>query len=514
MEDTIFNIIKENNVIGKGSFGKIYYNPKSFPNYVVKRMKKYNNYGNNFILNNVKELWWYSLISKHDNYDDSELLNIDNINLNNINTDNIPKLLNYHIDSNYIYLLLEYKGISLHNLIKDICINDIDKERYIETIKLIPMIIYTCSKIFLQLHNANMRHGDITISNIMYNKKENDKFKQISIIDWGSFVFSKLTINNYNQCAPEFMAPELDSNSYYNTHLIETPSIKSDIYSLGLVILYILDPSKNIGKYIDQYIKESEMFDDVSNLIDEMIIFIKNKYQNVNIEQYIDERIFYILKKMLDINTNTRIDIESLYMDELFSNYRKQELKFNPHYIKNILRDNKPVHFDEFQNILIEQTYNYLKIFKSKTFKNKNSKNFKLFDTRIILMPTVQLFYKLMEHNKLHKNNQQNTINYYIISYLCCLKWIDIIFNDDISIYHLFELYVDLYPLFSKILNKSIVLDLVNFTTFFDLTFYNIFNIFYKNSNNIVIYPYLMDYKHDYIDYSEIKKMLLDIDHL
>jgi hypothetical protein len=515
MEDTIFNIIKYNNIIGKGSFGKIYYNPKIFPNYVVKKIKKYNNFGNNFILNNVKELWWYSLISKHDSYD------------NSINSNNIPKLINYHINSDNIYLLIEYKGISLYNLTKDTYTNvsnNIDKDKYIKTIKLIPMIIYTCSKIFLQLYNANMRHGDITISNIMFNKNENDEFKQISIIDWGSIVFSKLNINNCNQCALEYIAPELDKNSYEFFNNI--PSIKSDIFSLGCVILYILDPLKTIKKYFDNYMKESECLDDISNLMDEMIEHIKIQHKEIindeTLSQTLDERVFYLLKKMLNINTNTRIDIESLYMDQLFDEYRKKESIFNQYHIKNILRINQPIHSDNYKNILVEETYNYLKMFKTNNLKKKYSKQFKLFDTRIILTPALQLFYKFInyynDYSKIHQENdtnntyKSNNINYYIISYLSCIKWIDILFNDDITIYHLFELYTHLYNLFSSIMQKSIVLDLVNFTTFFDLTFYNIFKKFYNESENIIIYPYLLDYKYVCVDYSDIKKNLLTTD--
>ena len=40
MNDVIFNIVNENNVIGKGSFGKVYYSPKSYPEYIVKKMEK------------------------------------------------------------------------------------------------------------------------------------------------------------------------------------------------------------------------------------------------------------------------------------------------------------------------------------------------------------------------------------------------------------------------------------------------------------------------------------------
>ena len=78
---------------------------------------------------------------------------------------------------------------------------------------------------------------------------------------------------------------------------------------------------------------------------------------------------------MLDININTRIDIDSLYMDELFTKYRIQEPQFNKCFLKNILRKREPIGFDIFQNLLIEQTYHYLKKFRSRIINNvRNSK--------------------------------------------------------------------------------------------------------------------------------------------
>lgn len=107
MDDMIYNIVKKKNVIGKGSFGKVYYHPESYPNYVVKKIKKYNNYGNDFILNNIKELWWYSLISKYDLNINNNSIDINNI--TNTNFSNIPKMLDYNINSDYIYILINYK---------------------------------------------------------------------------------------------------------------------------------------------------------------------------------------------------------------------------------------------------------------------------------------------------------------------------------------------------------------------------------------------------------------------
>ena len=546
MDDMIYNIVKKNNVIGKGSFGKVYYHPESYPNYVVKKIKKYNNYGNDFILNNLKELWWYSLISKYDLNINNNSIDINNI--TNTNFSNIPKMLDYNVDSEYIYILIDNKGKSIYSLIKEyrenIEKNETDEktsfsenscEKYIEILKIIPLIIYSCSKIFMQLHYANIRHGDITFSNIMYNKNEKDLLKRISIIDWGSLVFSNLILNNYNQCATEFMAPELDNDNVDKIEFTnETPSIKSDIFSLGVVILYILDPNKYFLLPFEKYIKDSIMVYNQYETLDQIIKEIIKKYQHIDIEKYVDKRTFYLLKKMLDTNVNTRID---LYMDELFKKYREQEPEFDKYFLKNILRKREPVETDNLKNILIVQTYNYLKNFRTRIIKNsRNSKYYKLLDTRVILMPSLQLFYtylnkmcgsnkgnilyldnfSCLKHTEIGKlisseNNTLKNINHYIISFLCCIKWIDILSNDDITIFHLYEFYTNLYNLLSKSFPESICLDLLNFGTYFDLTFYNIFK---KTEGNILSYPYFIDFKYDYLNHSDIKKILMNSEKL
>ena len=549
MDDMIYNIVKKNNVIGKGSFGKVYYHPESYPNYVVKKIKKYNNYGNDFILNNLKELWWYSLISKYDLNINNNSIDINNI--TNTNFSNIPKMIDYNVDSDNIYILIDYKGKSIYSLIKEYreiieknetvektYFSENSCEKYIEILKIIPLIIYSCSKIFMQLHYANIRHGDITFSNIMYNEKEKDLLKRVSVIDWGSIVFSKLILNNYNQCATEFMAPELDIDNIDEIEFTnEIPSIKSDIFSLGVVILYILDPNKYFLLPFEKYIKNSIMVYNQYETLDEIIKEIIKKYKHTDIEKYVDKRTFYLIKKMLDTNVNTRIDIDSLYMDELFDKYRKQEPDFDKYFLKNILRKREPVESDNLKNILIDQTYNYLKNFRTRIIKNsRNSKYYKLLDTRVILMPSLQLFYtylnkmccsnkeniscldnfSCLKHTEIGKimsseNNTLKNINHYIISFLCCIKWIDILSNDDITIFHLYEFYTNFYNLLSKSFPQSIFLDLLNFGTYFDLTFYNIFK---KTEGNILTYPYFMDFKYDYLNHSDIKKILVNSEKL
>ena len=518
----ICEIIKENNVIGKGTFGKIYYHPKCYPNYIVKKIKKYNNIGNNLLLNNVKELWWYNLLK--DNFDINDI--------ENINFKNIPQLVSYNVDSDFIYLLLEHRGTSLYNKINEIlninknCENNkisynIKKKLHIELLNNIPLIIYSCSKILLQIHYASMRHGDLTISNILIKEQTNSE-SLVSVIDWGSFVFNKTINSIYNQCAPDFVSPELQNNNKYTCSskcLENLISIKSDIYSLGLVILYLLDPNCSFKNSIDKYIYDSEINDYQHNILENILNSIKLKYDYIS--EYVDDRIFFLLSKMLENNINSRIDIDTLFMDELFKKYRIKEKIFNKFTLRNILKkDDKTFKVDFFKNLFVNYTYDFLKKYKTRNFKP-------LLDTRIILLPSVKLFYNYLTTNNIiysnnidetidtnYKNNinqvtfKLSNINHYIISFLCCIKWIDIIINDDISVYYLYEYYIILYKLISKQFYESLILDLTNFLTMFDLTFFLIFT----KVKNIFTYPDFMDFKYEYVSHNDIKKLILSSD--
>lgn len=582
MIEMIIDIVKHNNIIGKGTFGKIYHFPEIYPNYVVKRMNKYNKYGNNLVLNNVKELWWYSFISNidipHINSvnSDSNLSNehnkIENINYDNVNVNNIPKMISYHVDNNYIYVLIQHKGRSITSFIKELFINKqessnkqekgdkkdngnndkyFNTHKYQDLLKKIPIILYSCSKVLLQLQHSFIRHGDITISNIMLNENETNDLSQVSVIDWGSLVFHKLSINYYNQCAKEFIAPELLKDELCdNDCTYDKPSVKSDVYSLGVVLLYILDPHKYFLNSLNLCITDSKCNDNMFETVNQIIKDILDKYKqdfNINIEEFVDADILYLIERMLDTNMENRIDIESIYMHEHFKEYRMRENNYDKLYIKKCLRKQKEFNTDICKNIFVEYTYQFLKkfknrsVFKSNVSNNSNnhnnsyytnnsnsylSKRMKLIDTRIILAPSIQLFYLYLtrihyftntdnyQHTEIQMENNDNSktkmknINHYIITFMCCIKWIDILSNDDISIYYLYELYSLFYKLLKDVFIESIELDLNNYLTLFDLTF---FEIFKRIGADIYTYIDVLDYKYQCIDFSEIKKYLRNL---
>lgn len=468
MENIIINIVKEKNTIGKGSFGVIYFSEK-YPEYIVKKMKKYHIFCTNYISNNLKELWWNYIISKSKKV-----------------FKNISYLSSFFITENHIFMLMDHKGISIHETIKTIIKNEDETSRndsHIKLLKLIPLIIYNCSKILFNLSFLKMRHGDITTSNILI-----DKNNHITIIDWGSIFFNKMTNASLNQCAHDFSAPEL--RNHEDELFLNIPSIKNDIFSLGITILRIIDPTFQSKSRIVQYITKSKTYDTVIvSDLDSIIDYIKTLE---NIKENTHERIFFLIKKMIEIDIESRIDIESLYMDPLFDHFRKNDDQINKNLIKNVFKIKLVYSIDSNKENFINQLYIFLKDFKNKDFKN-------LLDSRIILTPSIQLFYS---HNVYENKN----INSYIISFLCSVKWIDIILNNDISMKDLYFFYNTLFNFFEKKFENNIKFDFTNFYITFDII---MFNIIKQLDGYIFKYPDHFDLNFDKINYRSIKKLLI-----
>lgn len=492
MNILIKNILKEKNQIGRGSFGKIYFSEK-YPNYIVKKMNKLHICNVEYICNNIKELWWQIILSK-------------------INIYNVSKMKNYYIDCDFIYMLMKHDGMSIYNRIKEITCtkdNELKKQKHIELLKCIPNILFSCSKVLYSLHRCKMRHGDLTSSNILINDK-ND----VSVIDWGSVIFNKVKTSLYNQCAIIFSPPELRHSE--KKLLSNIPSIKNDIFSLGLVILNIIDINSRCTGAFDKYIEQCKLYDvDIMN--DELDTILKPFFTPIQspersssverqgvVEKYIseniDERVFFLLKKMLEYDIETRIDIETLYMDVLFSDFRRQDV-FDKNVIYNFFKNTNHIHYqiDEHNNILVVFLYNYLKKYKEPTQIIHNSK---IFDTRIISEIAIKLFYNYK--NKSGKID--NNINSYIVCFLGCIKWIDTILNDDILIKDLYPFYLDLFNAFEFVFNKENKLNFYNFCVSFDIVF---FDIFKTMEEYIFSYPDILDLNYNKISFREFKNKLL-----
>lgn len=493
MDNLIKNIIREKKIIGRGSFGKIYHS-QSYPNYIVKKMNKLHICNIEYICNNIKELWWQIILSK--------------INLNNVST-----MKNYYIDCDFIYMLMKHNGTSIYDKIKEITnIKDnteLKKQKHIELLKCIPNILFTCSKILYCLHRCKMRHGDLTSSNILINEKN-----EVSIIDWGSVIFNKVRTSFYNQCAIIFSPPELkngEKNLFQNI-----PSIKNDIFSLGIVILNIIDIHSTYIDKFNKYKSKCEIYDtDCMN--DEIETILKSTTKGEKyISEIVNERIFFLLKKMLEYNIETRIDIESLYMDSLFLEFRKRDI-FDKNVIYNFFKNTNHIccyPIDEYNNILVISLYNFLKKYKETT---QSTQHTKVFDSRIIFDISIKLFYNYKNKSGKIKNH----INSYIICFLACIKWTDTILNDDFILKDLYVFYLELFnsleSLFGKkiletisnVENVSYVEPKVNFCDFcvsFDIVF---FDIFKTMEEYIFSYPDILDLNYSKISFRELKNKML-----
>jgi len=477
MDNIIKSIIREKKIIGRGSFGKIYYSEK-YPNYIVKKMNKLHICNVEYICNNIKELWWQILLSK-------------------INLDNVSKIKSYHIDSEFIYMLMKHNGTSIYCKIKEITnIKDneiIKKQKHIELLKSIPTLMFGCFKVLYCLHRCKMRHGDLTSSNILINEKN-----EVTIIDWGSVIFNKVRTSLYNQCAIVFAPPELkygEKNLFHNI-----PSIKNDIFSLGLVILNMIDINSTLNDKFSKYIEYCKLYDIENDELETILNSIKFQKGESYISEYVDERIFFLLKKMLEYNIETRIDIESLYMDPIFTELRRQDV-FDKNLIYNFFKNTNHMCYpiDEHNNILVVFLYNFLKRYKEPIQTIHNSK---IFDTRIVFDITIKLFYKYK--NKSGKIT--NLINSYVVCFLGCLKWIDTILNDELTIKELYPFYLDLFNAFEFVFEKENKLNFCNFCVSFDLIF---FDIFKTMEEYIFSYPYILDLNYSKISFRELKNKLL-----
>lgn len=479
-EKILQSIVCKNHLIGKGSFGKVYISP-DYPTYVVKKMKKFTNFHCQFLGNNWKELWWTQLVSQHPK--PTEVCNY-------------PKLLFYTANDEYLFLLLENKGYSIYQHIRDI-VETQDKQqqtqKYEKLLMIIPVIIFLVGKVLYQLYHCRMRHGDITSSNIVIDTNQSFP-NNVTVIDWGSVMFTKVKNSILNQCALDFSPPELCRKDQYEN----VPSIKNDIFSLGLVILSILDIHLQLKDDVKLYMKTS-----LENEIEagKILHSMMNKLQqNEQITRYVSNRVFIILEQMLQFKIENRISIESLYYDCLFSSFRnfpQCSNEIDRTLIRNFFHFPSVSLSDRYKNLITQELYQLLK-----QYKDSNAKH--LYDSRLILVPVLQLFYRFI-----HLSTEKKCINHFTVCLIASLKWIDIVLNDELSIRVLYNFYKHLFDLLENDFDKSVVLDFVNFSVHLDILFFKIFNSF---NGNILNYPYIMDIECSKVSFHSLKKIILQSD--
>jgi WD40 repeat protein len=137
-----------------------------------------------------------------------------------------PKLLNFHYEENYVYLIFEYvEGKNLNKLL-----SEQGKLNEIQVWQVLTDVL----PVLELLHSYNLIHCDINPANIIYNP--NSPQQKFVLVDFASaIIFDKthLSINSRHVITgnPEYIAPEQLNNQQI---------FSSDLYSLGVTCIYLL----------------------------------------------------------------------------------------------------------------------------------------------------------------------------------------------------------------------------------------------------------------------------------
>jgi serine/threonine protein kinase len=138
--------------------------------------------------------------------------------LKHLDHPNIIKLIDIRQDTKGLHLIMEYAvGGSLDNYSKT---RSLDTK---ESVKIMKQVLCAVN----YFHSLGVVHRDLKLSNIII-----DSSKRIKIIDFGFATFTNGAELKLYCGTPEFMAPEMVSQSPYNGK-------KVDIWALG-VIFYVL----------------------------------------------------------------------------------------------------------------------------------------------------------------------------------------------------------------------------------------------------------------------------------
>ena len=382
--------------LGEGASGKVY---------LVK------NISNNQLFS-LKEI-------EIDQNDQNQVKNINreiNImnNMSNINHPNIMKYYYYFIEKNKLYYVLEF--LDGENL-DDLAQRYIKMKQYFNQ-NLIIIILKGIINGLLYLHQRNIIHRDIAPDNIMIDKNNNIKITDFGISKLNQFYnnnninnnqFININTNTINKPnlttigREEYISPEI-YQSYKNKQFLAKYDFKTDIYSLGVTMFYLMnfllpfiyeentmkkvrtnifiDPNKynqQLIKMVMNMLEENpkkrpscqDLFNDLGNLIgfNNMDIYHTIKMDDINLENnYIIKRsaffsVIYCLynipafklyfennTKILTKDTNDSNFVIKNFI-EVINDYKKKEKRINSitQFIENISQ--KIVIFKEYNKL-------------------------------------------------------------------------------------------------------------------------------------------------------------------
>ena len=364
------------------------------------------------------------------------------------------------------------------------------------------------------LHQNNFLHGDLKLANIMINDPITNL--KIGLIDYGGMktvnsIFYNKTCTLTYRCPEEIYYEVYGNNNYYK------PSLKNDIWSLGIIFSEILF-SKNFMQDLYTKINDScKIFDknkenENENFFEEKFLnwFIKKKVIDITFyaEEYniknIDNKIINIINKMLSIDINNRYNtINEVYYDFFNKNINddnKDDYKINYVYELNI-DSNNFVKLQEIRNkyyewlldfytndeilIILPLTFNIADRYYSNILTNNISINNITIDydiNKIIMiccnllsmvflytnLPTIHEIRNFFNIKSIKLKNLNTILQYYISNILIYLDY-DIYrpYEDNNltqSIYNDKELFLKYKNKLYKIIHSNIISNKINIT--------------------------------------------------
>lgn len=176
------------------------------------------------------------------------------------------------------------------------------------------------------IHHRDIINADIKPENILY-------FSDVDIVkynDFGSSIINDIVFKNQFRGTLGFSAPE----TLLNNKIVK----KSDVWSLGLTILFVLyqlEPQKRAIKLVIEPFYQYKPADIIRNLRKYNHNYLSNlSYQiTVALKTVKDEIIKSLLKNMLRIKYKERKSVEELLKLEIFNEFRadnEEILKFYP----------------------------------------------------------------------------------------------------------------------------------------------------------------------------------------
>jgi serine/threonine protein kinase len=282
----------EPQIIGKGSFGKVY---STSEDEVYKKFKLITSSQNDFAIieNNIKEFSFYKLLMKK-----SE----DNSFTSSVFIPNVPPCISIPINIRFKnpFMFIEMSNYG----------SPLSKVNY-STIEDFKYIFKQLIEGIESLNLSNMSHGDLKPNNILI-----DSHNNVTIIDYGSICFfhSKYLKNKYQRCTIFYVSPEEIITGNY--------SLYNDWWSLGVIMFEFYTKKCFIKTLLETIkIKDStiQMFIDYTfdlKSTDEFNPkkFLINVYLNLTelsinalIEDNIKEKeLVYILKLLLVVDPKIR----------------------------------------------------------------------------------------------------------------------------------------------------------------------------------------------------------------